>query len=201
VRTLDLWRILSACLAKQSPGDDAWVTATAAADVPRIALTEMVSFEAIAKRVEGADCPWPSAAQAIAIGQGMLDHTRQSPGEHEVWRVRYFTARLLASTGDLDSAVGLAEQAWADSAWNAGVGILVFQLHASREDVAACRRTLEQLKATVGAGDLRGQEAIASFESHVIDAESRAGAAQAAQEPRAKAGAPTTLQPPSPSAR
>jgi hypothetical protein len=161
----------------------------------------MVSFEALAMRIEGAQCNWPSAAQAIVIGQAMLAHTRQSSTEHEVWRVRYFTARLLASTGDLDAAASLAERAWADSAWNAGVGILVFQLHASREDTVACRRTLDQLKATVGAGDRRGQEAIASFEAHVIDAESRGAAPRASEGSGVGLGAETGRKTSSSSAR
>lgn len=200
-RTLDLWRILSACLANQALGGDTLVAAIAAAELPRITLTEMVSFEALAKRVEDAACQWPSAGQAIMIGHAMLAQSRQSPSTHEVWRVRYFTARLIASTGDLDSAVALAEQSWADSAWNAGVGILVFQLHASRGDVVACRRTLEQLKVTVGDGDHRGQEAIARFESHVIDAESRIGATPQTEVESAQPGETTATPSVSPYAR
>jgi hypothetical protein len=168
-RTLDLWRILSACLAKASLAETMVVETATAAATPRIALTEMVSFEALAQRIEGGQCAWPSAAQAIELGRAMLAHTRQPAAAHEVWRVRYNLARLLASTGDLGAAAALAQQAWADSRWNKGVGVLVFQLHASLGDLAACRATLERLRAHAGPDDLAMNKAIAQFEAFLAD--------------------------------
>jgi hypothetical protein len=168
-RTLDLWRIVSACFANESmEGDGALPNAIEAA-TPRIALTEMVSFEAIAQRVEGGQCAWPTPAQAIELGQAMLEATRQEKTTHEVWRVRYNVARLLASIGDLAAAAGVAEQAWSDSGWNGGVGVLVFQLHASLGDLAACRKTLEQLRAHSSPNDLALTKAIEQFAAFLAD--------------------------------
>jgi hypothetical protein len=168
-RTLDLWRILSACVAKASLAESGVMEAAIAATTPRIALTEMVSFEALAQRIEGGQCAWPSAAQAIELGQAMLAHTSQPATAHEVWRVRYNLARLLASTGDLGAAAALAQQAWADSRWNGGVGVLVFQLHASLGDLAACRATLERLRSHAGSDDLSLNKAIEQFDAFLAD--------------------------------
>jgi hypothetical protein len=99
----------------------------------------------------------------------MLAHTSQPATAHEVWRVRYNLARLLASTGDLGAAAALAQQAWADSSWNKGVGVLVFQLHASLGDMAACRATLEHMRAHAGPDDLALNEAMEQFEAFLAD--------------------------------
>jgi hypothetical protein len=99
----------------------------------------------------------------------MLAFTRQRDTEHQAWRTRYGLARLIASQGRLDEAAAIAQAVWRDSAWNPGVGILVFQLNASREDLPACRRTLDQLRAHASPRDLALQRALVQFEAFVAE--------------------------------
>jgi hypothetical protein len=166
-RTLDLWRVLAACLAKAAPEPVDVVARIVDAPAGQIALTEMVAFEALARRVEGGQCAAPSVAQALSIGRAMLAGTQQGVHVHQVWRTRYSVARLLAAQDTLDEAVSNAEAAWRDSAWNSGVGILVFQLHASRNDRTACARTLEKLRERAGRDDLALARALDQFQQYL----------------------------------
>lgn len=171
-RTLHLWRLTVACVANKPLADDTAVSEAIAAPDLRIQLSEMVAFEAIADRLESGACQWPGADAMLRLGRSMLAASTQAPSVQNVWRTRYVVARLAALSGDLQGAVMMAEQAWRESAWNSGVGVLVFQLNASRADIAACRRVLDQLKATVGKGDRRAWAAIATFEDFVHNSES-----------------------------
>jgi hypothetical protein len=168
-RTLDLWRIIAACVAGATLEADSIVERLLAANQPAISITEMAVFEALAKRIEAGECSWPTAAQAQDIGEAMIAQTLQSPNVHQVWRTRYITARLQATQGLYADAVSNAEIAWRDSRWTAGVGILVFQLHASLGDLAACRATLERLRAHAGPNDLALNKAIEQFDAFLAD--------------------------------
>jgi hypothetical protein len=182
-RTLDLWRVVAACVARGTLEPDPAVARLLAAERSAISMSEMAVFEALAKRIEAAECPWPTAAQAQGIGEAMLAHTRQAPGQHQVWRTRYIVARLQATQGQYADAVLNAEAAWRDSRWTAGVGILVFQLHASLGDLAACRATVERLRAQAGRDDLGLTKALEQFDAFLADPERATGASSAQPEP------------------
>jgi len=182
-RTLDLWRVLATCLAGATLEPDPVIARLLAAETPAIALTEMVAFEALAKRVEAGQCNWPSAMQAQSIGRAMLEHSRQQHSEHQVWRTRYVMARLQAAQGRYADAVSTAEVAWRDSRWNPGVGILVFQLHASRNDLPACRATVERLRANASPGNLALHKALAQFDAFLADPTKTPDVAEAASQP------------------
>lgn len=168
-RTLDLWRVLASCLATRSLDHTDILSRLADSRAPVVSLSEMVAFDALASRIETGQCAWPTAAQAESIGIAMLAFTRQRDTEHQAWRTRYGLARLIASQGRLDEAAAIAQAVWRDSAWNPGVGILVFQLNASREDLPACRRTLDQLRAHASPRDLALQRALVQFEAFVAE--------------------------------
>jgi hypothetical protein len=168
-RTLDLWRVVAACVAGATLEPDPVVERLLATEHPAISMSEMAVFEALAKRIEAGECPWPTAAQAQAIGETMLAQSRQAPGQHQIWRTRYMVARLQATQGLYADAVATAEVAWRDSRWTAGVGILVFQLHASLGNLAACRATVERLRSNAGRSDLALITAIEKFDAFLAD--------------------------------
>lgn len=166
-RTLDLWRVLAACLSGKSLQPENILDRLSEGGDLAISLSEMVAFEALATRIETGACRWPSPQEALAIGEAMLTGTQQRATTHQVWRTRYGIARLQASQAKFDVAVETASDAWRDSGWNPGVGVLVFQLHASRSDLRACEETLDRLRANASPRDLALQRTIAQFDEFV----------------------------------
>jgi len=166
-RTLALLRLTAACLSDRPLPDPGPLEVARAPAQQRILLAEMAAFESLAQRTETRACRWPVAADALAVGYAMLEGSPQDATDHEMWRTRYNVARLLASQSDFGAAAREAQAAWEASAWNAGVGVLVFQLHATRGDLAASRATLQRLRETVGSGDLATMRAIGQFEAYV----------------------------------
>lgn len=104
----------------------------------------MVAWEMLAQRAERKDCQTDNARLAD-LGAHWVDHSATSRRSHAGWRVHYNSARLLASSGKMDRAAELALEAFQDSDYNFGVGVLAFQTCASARDPSRCRSIAERL--------------------------------------------------------
>lgn len=161
-----VWRVLAHCVTA-TPVPAELVARIGEVDPGRLSLPAMKAIDLVASRAEPGDCPGldrGSLAHALA---GVLARTTASATDHGVWRVRYYQARLLAAESRWPEAIAAARQAWQDSDYNSGVGVLLFQLNASVEDKAACREVLERLRRDADPRDLALASALAQFQAFV----------------------------------
>ena len=160
------WRVLAYCVTG-TPVPGELVARVGQVDPGRLSLPAMKAIDLVTGRAEPGDCPGldrQSLADALA---GVLASTSARATDHGVWRVRYYQARLLAAESLWPEAIAAAQQAWRDSAYNSGVGVLLFQLNASAGDKAACREVLERLRRDADPRDLALANAITKFQSFV----------------------------------
>ncbi len=160
------WRVLAYCVTG-TPVPGELVARIGQVAPGRLSLPAMKAIDLVASRAEPGDCPGldrQSLADALA---GVLSGTSAEATDHGVWRVRYYQARLLAAESQWPQAIAAAQQAWRDSAYNSGVGVLLFQLNASIGDKAACREVLDRLRRDAGPGDLALASAITKFQAFV----------------------------------
>ncbi len=160
------WRVLAHCMSNASVPADL-VDRIGVADPGRISLPAMKAIELVSTRAEAGECRGLDRGQLAAAFSSVLERSAAAPTDHGAWRTRYHRARLLAAESRWPEAIEAAERAWQDSGYNNGVGVLVFQLHASVGDKQGCRRVLEQLRATADPGDLALTDALAQFQQFV----------------------------------
>jgi tetratricopeptide (TPR) repeat protein len=160
------WRVLAHCIIKVPPPLEL-VDRIGSVDATSISLAALKGIERVAASAEAGDCPGIERDRLAAALEQLLARTGSAPTDHGNWRTRYHRARLLASESRWPEALAEGQRAWTDSAYNNGVGVFVFQLHASVGDKAGCRRVLDRLRATANPGDLALAGALAKFQKFV----------------------------------
>lgn len=162
------WRVLAYCVTR-TPVPPALVARIGEVDPGRLSLPAMKAIGLLASRAEPGDCPALDRAALADALAAVLVRTPAPATDHGVWRTRYYQARLLAAESRWDRAIAVAQQAWRDSAYNSGVGVLLFQLHATVDDKAACRAVLERLRQGADPRDLALARALVEFQA-LVDA-------------------------------
>lgn len=160
------WRVLAHCITS-TPVPGELVARIGEVDPGRLSLPALKAIDLVASHAEPGDCPGldrQALANALA---SVLSKTSAAATDHGVWRVRYYRARLLAAESQWSEAIAATRQAWRDSAYNSGVGVLLFQLNASAGDKAACREVLERLRHDADPRDLALANAIVQFQSFI----------------------------------
>lgn len=104
----------------------------------------MVAWEMLAQRAERKHCQTDNVRLAN-LGVRWVALSGTSRRSHAAWRIHYNSARLLASSGKMDRAAQLALEAFQDSGYNFGVGVLAFQTCASFSDPSRCKSIAERL--------------------------------------------------------
>lgn len=158
---VSLWRLLAYCSGNEKPPPGIYheLSIRATGAISRVAMT---AWENASKRIESNDCPGVDARRIIEVGKKWLEQSPQSPETHQVWRTRYYLARLLASQTRFDESAETAQRAWQDSDHNTGVGVLLFQVNASLGNWDACKAVYDDLERSRG-GDLKLNRALDSF--------------------------------------
>lgn len=162
MRAPTYWRFLAYCSVNEPPPDRLYDELDEER-YSRIDTVEMLSWEALAEKIEAEDCPGIDADPLIDFVDGWVDNTKLSPKALNVWRSRYSLARVLASKGNLDRAAKVGSRAWEDSNFNRGIGIFLFQIYASLGNEEKCRYILSILERSEGQGHVRFDNAVQTF--------------------------------------
>ncbi|QKK02223.1 MAG: hypothetical protein HND55_05880 [Pseudomonadota bacterium] len=163
-----LWRFLAYCAVDQSPPDDLYTQFESRAS-GKIFTYDMVAWQELSEAIEAGDCPGLDVARLVALSGRWLERTSLPDSMHQVWRTRYYRARLLAALARYERSRKEGEKAWVDSAYNRGIGVFVFQINATLENWARCAEVLRRLERSEGAGDLRFDQAVETFRNALQD--------------------------------
>jgi hypothetical protein len=159
--TATIWRFLAYCATKSTPPASLYAEFESNAH-GAISNFAMLGWEQLAGRIEHG-CPELDLARLAQYGQVWLAQDPETPRLQNQWRTRYNLARIQAASGDLVTAEATDHQAWKDSAYNNGVGVLLFQLNASLGRPEVCRKILMRLEKAAHGGDYRLNKAVMAF--------------------------------------
>lgn len=122
----------------------------------------MIGWDSLAGRIERG-CPGMDLKRLTTAAAVWLERAPLPASSQNIWRTRYNLARIIAINGDLIDAAKVNRQAWIDSSYNNGIGVLQFQLSATLGDVATCREVFAHLERGSGGDDYRLNRAVATF--------------------------------------
>ncbi len=160
--TTVLWRMLATCEIEKRVSDTLMKDFSAVHE-RGISFFGMQAFELLTARIEGRICELDSPMLFLGEVGKWIEAAAPIRTWQESWRTRYNHARLMAFFGDLTMAQQQAKVAWKDSAENSGIGVFLFQVSASLEDMGTCATVFEVLKRRAGYGDYRLDEAVRVF--------------------------------------
>jgi hypothetical protein len=168
--TVTLVRILAHC--GQPPSDlDALVTQFEQRAQGYMDMSTGQAIRAVSEKYEAGEC---SSLDGARLARTFFRWIRAAPQEgatQTLWKAHYYATRLLAATGALREAAIQARIVYDSSDYNAGVGVLLYQLLSSLEDYEGCRAVVAELKRRAGKEDLATLRAIATFEAHLASLE------------------------------
>ncbi|MEZ2418679.1 hypothetical protein [Luteibacter sp. RCC_6_2] len=160
--TATIWRFVAYCTVNAKPAPEDMYGEFQARARGRITTYAMVGWELLAERIsEG--CKTVNGPRVALIALQWLDATPQPSVDQPVWRTRYNSGRIIAESGNLAVARDVIKRAWIDSGRNNGIGVILFQLDASLNDIAGCREVLAFLSRAEGGADRRLTLAIRTF--------------------------------------
>lgn len=133
---------------------------------------ERKGFDTLTNQLERETCPLDNLSSIAQAGELWLDRSTQPGRATDVWRFRYNTARLLARSGEIETAFPHATRAFEHSGHEFPVGVFAFQLATSLERLPPAKRILDQLKAVENPNDLRHRRTIEQFEAYLESRES-----------------------------
>jgi hypothetical protein len=157
-----LWRVFAHCLTNQTQGPELLDELELKANGPIRSYAGVV-FESLSQRLEAGTCPGLDEARFTRIVSAWVLDNPVERTWMDSWRPRMNLARFLASRGGIPIAAEIVDEAWRDSEWNRGLGVLNFQLHASLGNAARCAEILEILEESRGTGDLVFDGALDQF--------------------------------------
>ncbi|HEY1036500.1 MAG TPA: hypothetical protein VGE09_16110 [Pseudoxanthomonas sp.] len=155
-----LYRVTAAC-ARGEPADPALLRAAASEKLPRISLTEVHAFRALAARVDPpATCAGLTPGLAASTITQLVDatdvrHATQQP----TWLSRYEAAKLFGHAALWEQAEAQATLAWQPTA-DAGVGFYLANLQARGGRLEQAQATLGDVAARTHCNDTRGRAEI-----------------------------------------
>lgn len=170
--TASLWRAIAYCGTGNTPPDEVYRELASRAH-GRIETFAMNAWEILTKRVEAGSCPGVDLGRLSEIGTQWLETPHIPASYQQVWRTRYYLARLFAQQSRFEEAVAVADRAWVDSDFNNGIGVFLFQLNSTLGNEGRCRQIHERLAQSYG-GDLRLNQAIDAFGAALRDGTIRA---------------------------
>lgn len=168
--TSTIWRLLAYCEAEQPLPDSLYNEFDQRAK-GRITNFSMVGWDLLADRINRG-CPGMDTMRIAKAGLSWVDDSGQPSGVQPVWRTRYDIGQMIAATGDLRTAEAVVRRAWIDSDHNNGIGVLLFQLSASLDDISTCREVLTSLEHAANGDDQNLNTAVEAFRSAMPQIES-----------------------------
>lgn len=140
----------------------------------RIGPFEREAFDTLTSHLERESCSLDELEHIAQASIQWLEETDQPDRATNVWRFRYDTARLLARSGNLASALSQAEKAFRNSGYEFPVGVLAFRLATSLGKWSAADRILDQLEAHQDVNDRRHRRIVEQFRAYLQERDNRA---------------------------
>jgi hypothetical protein len=165
-----LWQFLLRCRMRMAP-EEALYELLESRSSGQFGPTEMVATRLLAGRFEAGECPGLDLDRLVTVVEGSLQKSTFPYTTLQQWMTRYFLARMYATEGHFTRAIELGEKAWRDSDYNRGVGVFLFRINASEQNVERCREILERLEQRTGGGDLAYDRIIARFREAIEQGE------------------------------
>lgn len=143
-RTAQLWRILAFCYA-QTPQTQGELDSLSRMSADRITMATSNALNYVGAAAEANSCPGLDRNRLGLITSQWATNTVQPPYSEWVWRTHLVSARLLASSGNLEAGLKEAKWAFYDSGFNFEAGVLAFQLANSLEDAKTVEEIVSKL--------------------------------------------------------
>ncbi len=144
-RTIQLWRILAYCYAQQ-PQPSAELSALYNMPADRITMATSTALGYVSAAAEVNACPGLDRKRLGILTSQWATNTIQPTDSPWVWKAHFASARLIASSGDLEGGLKQATRAFENSGYNFDIGILAYQLANSLEDQKAAAEVMAKLK-------------------------------------------------------
>jgi hypothetical protein len=143
-------------------------TAAAVAKIRAIAgakleLGEMLMMENLVRFILENDCQNLDKPQLASIMVWIVDAAPQSPALTQLWRSRFYAAKLYASSGHVTEAQKQLELAWGTGAADPAVGAFLVQVQLARGDTVGARQTLPVVASRIATWDRRGHAKMAEL--------------------------------------
>jgi len=123
----------------------------------RLQIAELLMLENLVRYAQEHDCQNLDRARLASTIVKIVDKAPQSPKLVQLWRSRFYAAKLYASSGHLPQAQQQLELAWGTGTADPAVGAFLVQVQLAHGDTAGARRTLPGVRSRVPSWDQRGQ--------------------------------------------
>lgn len=131
----------------------------------KLEVTELLMFENLVRFMQEHQCTNIDKAQLAFIIINIVDAAPQSPRLTQIWRDRFYAAKLLASSGHAAEAQDQLELAWGTGSADPAVGAFLVQVQLARGDIVGASRTLPQVSARIATWDRRGQSKVTELQA------------------------------------
>jgi tetratricopeptide (TPR) repeat protein len=164
-----MWIILATCMANEAV-DDRLISEWEQARPNTIGTNALQSVRALTTEIENHRCRGLDAARALPILDTWTAHLDNYQPRSRHWRMRYYAARLAATSGQWPAALTRAREAAIDSDDNLDALVLWFQIASSAQALADARSALDRLRVATPDWHYQLQEALQRFEASLAAA-------------------------------
>jgi hypothetical protein len=158
------WIIVATCMAGEVV-DERRVSDWEQVRPTAIAASGWQALQILTTEIENQRCRGLDAARALHVLDAWTAHLDANQPRTRHWRMRYYTARLAATSGQWPIALTHAREAAMDSNDNLDALVLWFQIASSVKAREEARAALDRLHAAVPAWHYQLQEALQRFEA------------------------------------
>lgn len=129
----------------------------------KLELGEMLMMENLVRFLQEHSCQNLEKPQLASIIVQLVDAAPQPARLTQLWRSRFYAAKLYASSGYVVEAQHQLELAWGTGYADPAVGAFLVQVQLARGDTAGARRILPGVQSRVASWDRRGHAKMAEL--------------------------------------
>lgn len=127
----------------------------------------LVGYEGLAERIIKHPCAGFGPGEMADALSAMLDRTSLSPGDRSIWRLRFKTAKLYWTAGDLQPALREAKLAYAPGNSDPAVAVMIAGLLLQSGDLQGAGRMLDRVEPRIDKRDGAGQSIVARYREQI----------------------------------
>lgn len=153
------YKVLLQCLGRQETNPTA-VERIALISGQKLQLSDMLSFEMLARLIRQRPCKSLSALDLAAILVNIADSAPQPPQLLQIWRTRYVASGLYIDQGQLKDARAQLLAAWVPGTADLAVGVDLAKVDYAMGARAAAIKTLKDVEPRIPRWDSRSREIV-----------------------------------------